>query len=395
MENHALVFGATGLLGWATLNQLLSNYPTHSTFKRVTAVLNRPVSAGELYLPNAPDRPTLQIVLGVNLMEGPGEKLAGQLKDKVNGVEGVTHCFYFVFSPVIDDHKAEVRKNCATMQCVAEALNILSPNLQSFVYPGGSRGYGIYSPNGTFTPPLTESLADMLPPEYASTVSYPWFRQLLTSESVGRDKAWTWSEICPDAVVGFSPNGSGYSLALHWAQYLSLYAFNHRDELNAGKEVAVPFPGSEEGYRSLHTPVSGRILGRIAIHAALNPDMCGGKVINMLDNDTPVSASDLWPRIAAWFGLRGVGPVENANALKPGEYIDKFRHLFADNGRPKGVTCGVGAGNQQLDAVGWWLKFDRQFSSVRLRSVGFMEQRNPLEGWLEAFEGFRKAGIIF
>ncbi|KAL4928117.1 uncharacterized protein BDV17DRAFT_282146 [Aspergillus undulatus] len=402
-DSHALVFGAAGLLGWATLNQLLSNYPSTNPFPRVTAVLNRPVPEPDLYLPSGPDRPSLQIISKIDLMHEDGYDLANQLRERVDGVEGVTHVFYFVFSPVTDNHEKEVQQNCAMMQRVVDALNITCPKMQSFVYPGGSRGYGIYEPSGIFSPPLTESLANKLPPSYAKTVSYPWFRKLLTEASKGKDKdkdngknwTWTWTEICPDAVVGFTPNGSGYSLALHWAQYLSLYAFNHGAEIGEGKEVEIPFPGNEAGYRSLFTPVSGRILGRIAIHAALNPGQCGGKVINMLDCDKPVSMSEMWPGIAAWLGLKGVGPVGDEDVLKPGEYIEKHAHLFEENGRPKGLTCGVGAGNNQLDAYGWWLGFDRHFSPDRLRSVGFTEQRDPIKGWLEAFEGLGKAGIIF
>ncbi|KAL4869924.1 hypothetical protein BDV12DRAFT_184870 [Aspergillus spectabilis] len=389
-ESHAIIFGAAGLLGWATLNQLLSGYPSSSPFSRVTAVLNRPVSEADLCLPLGPNRPSLHIVSGINLLQGTGDDLAKQLKLKVPDAEGITHVFYFVFAPFKDDYLQECNQNCGIMQRVADALNIVAPRLQSFVYPGGSRGYGIYIPGGIFQPPLEESMADTLPEEYAKTVAYPWFRRILTAAS--KDRNWTWSEVCPDAVVGFSPNGSAYSLALHWAQYLSLYAYNHRGSTD--KQIEVPFPGNEAGYQSLYTPVSGRILGRISIHAALHPESCGEKVINMLDNDKPVRASDLWPGIAAWFGLKGVGPAKD-DGVKPSEYIDKYRHLFTENGRPKGLTCGVGVGNKQLDAVGWWLEFDRQFSPARLRSVGFTEQRDPVEGWLEAFEGFRKAGIIF
>ncbi|KAL4880272.1 hypothetical protein BJY04DRAFT_79729 [Aspergillus karnatakaensis] len=391
-ESHAIVFGAAGLLGWATLNQLLSGYPSEKPFSRVTSALNRSVSEEDLCLPSGPDRPSLEIVSGVNLLQGTGEDLARQLREKIKDVETITHVFYFVFAPFDTDHIQECNQNCAIMQRVADAMNIVAPRLQSFVYPGGSRGYGIYIPNGTFKPPLTESMADTLPPDYAKTVAYPWFRQVLTAAS--KDREWTWSEVCPDAVVGFSPNGSGYSLALHWAQYLSLFAFNNKNQIEKEGVVEVPFPGNEAGYRSLYTPVSGSILGRISIHAALHGEECGGKVINMMDNDKPVSASDLWPGIAAWFGLKGVGPSDNGG-LKPSEYIDKYRHLFAENGKPKGLTCGVGVGNKQLDSVGWWLGFDRQFSPKRLRGVGFTEQRDPLEGWTEAFERFRGAGIIF
>ncbi|KAL3465720.1 hypothetical protein BJX64DRAFT_252317 [Aspergillus heterothallicus] len=396
-HKHAIVFGAAGLLGWATVNQLLSGYPNSAPFTQVTAVLNRPVSEDDLQWPSGPTTPSLQIVSGVDLMQGTGEDLAHQLKHKVPGIEGVTHVFYFVFAAYNNDHTEECNRNRAIMQRVADALNLVSPTLRSFIYPGGSRGYGIYIPGGIFPPPLHEALADTLPPDYAKTVAYPWFRQILTDASAGR--GWTWSEVCPDAVVGFTPNGSAFSLALHWAQYLSLWAYNHRDnrERESGDEVEVPFPGTEAGYRSLNTPVSGRMLGRIAIHAALNPERCAGKVINMLDQDAPIAASDIWPAVAGWFGLKGVGPRSCRNeekALKPSEYIEKYRHVFSEKGKPKALSCGVGAGHKQLDSVGWWLEFDRQFSAERLRSVGFSEQRNPAEGWIEAFEGFRKAGII-
>ncbi|KAJ0413250.1 hypothetical protein BJY00DRAFT_297156 [Aspergillus carlsbadensis] len=398
-QTHAIVFGAAGLLGWATVNQLLSGYPVSSPFTKVTAVLNRHVSEEDLHWSSGPNAPSLQIVSGIDLLQGTGEDLARQLQEKVPGVDGVTHVFYFVFTAFNEDHVEECTRNCNMMRRVSSALNITSPNLESFVYPGGSRGYGVYIPGGIFTPPLHESLADSLPPDYAQTVAYPWFRQILTDASRGRK--WTWAEVCPDAVIGFTPNGSAFSLALHWAQYLSLYAYNHREREN---EVEVTFPGTEAGYRSLYTPVSGTILGRIAIFAALNGEKCGGKVINMLDQDQAISASDVWPAIAAWFGLKGVAPRTNPGpepssdddaSLKPGEYIDKYRHTFAEKGKPKALTCGVGAGNKQLDSIGWWLEFDRQFSPERLRSVGFTEQRDPAEGWIEAFEGFRQAGIIF
>ncbi|GFF69953.1 hypothetical protein IFM60648_03050 [Aspergillus lentulus] len=397
-SNHAIVFGAAGLLGWSAVNQLLSGYPTSRSFSRVTAVLNRSVPEAELHWPSeGPDRPQLQIVSGIDLLQGTGDDLAQQLKEKVNGVEQITHVFYFVFASLNEDPIKECAQNCGMMQRLVDALNTVAPNLQTFVYSGGTRGYGIYIPGGIFQPPLVESMADNLPDDYARTVAYPWFRKILTESSKGR--SWTWTEVCPDAVVGFTPNGSAFSLTLHWAQYLSLYAYNHGiqpdDTSSSNKDkVEVPFPGNEAGYRSLLTPVSEKILGRIAIHAALNPDKCGQKIINMVDNDRPVNFAELWPAIANWFGLKGVGPSESGDALKPGEYVTKFRHLFTENGRPKAVTCGVGAGSAQLDSLGWWLSFDRQLSSERLRGIGFTEQRDPVDGWLDAFARFRKAGII-
>jgi nucleoside-diphosphate-sugar epimerase len=94
-QNHALVFGAAGLLGWATVNQLLSGYPASAPFTSVTAVLNRHVAKEDLHLPSGPNSPDLQIVSGIDLLQGSGEDLARQLQDKVPRVEGVTHVFYF------------------------------------------------------------------------------------------------------------------------------------------------------------------------------------------------------------------------------------------------------------------------------------------------------------
>ncbi|CAM1501506.1 Fc.00g034900.m01.CDS01 [Cosmosporella sp. VM-42] len=391
-ENHALVFGATGLIGWAIADQLLSGYPEAGSFSRVTAVSNRPVNAsGTLWASDSLKRPELQLVSGVNLRD---EDVTDQLRAKVEGVEHVTHVFYFVFSPHDEDHIQECQLNCDMMRRVADAMNELAPDLKSFVYSGGTRGYGIYVPNGTFTAPLEESMADNLPEDYAKTVAYPWFRKILTE--AGKGRAWTWSEVCPDAVVGFSPIGSNFSLALHWAQYLSLYARNSGIVAGSSSgKVEVPFPGNEGGYNALFTPVSSRILGQIAIYAALNPERCGGKVLNMVDNAKPTTFGELWPVIAGWFDLVGVGPAETKAELAPSEYIDKYRHVFKNDGLEKAITAGVGAGSKQLDSVGYWLSFDRQLSAERLRSVGFTEEVSPAEGWLEAFEKFRTAGIIF
>lgn len=95
-SNHAIIFGAAGLLGWSVLNELLSSYPAAGTFSKVTAVVNRPISEKDLCVPPpSNDRPALEIVPGVNLLRGTGEELAQQLKDKASGLEGITHAFYF------------------------------------------------------------------------------------------------------------------------------------------------------------------------------------------------------------------------------------------------------------------------------------------------------------
>ena len=92
---HALVFGASGLAGWAVVNQLLENYPEPNIFSKVTALVNRPLNVAESFWPTSPSRPELHLVSHVNLLEGTVEEVAKLLKNKVADIANVTHMFYF------------------------------------------------------------------------------------------------------------------------------------------------------------------------------------------------------------------------------------------------------------------------------------------------------------
>lgn len=94
-NNHAIVFGASGLIGWALVDQLLSPYPHTSSFSKVTAVTNRPLNLSECHWPG-PDshRPDLQLVSGVDLRHGDAATLAACLKREVKDIESVTHIYY-------------------------------------------------------------------------------------------------------------------------------------------------------------------------------------------------------------------------------------------------------------------------------------------------------------
>ncbi|KAJ5113915.1 hypothetical protein N7456_002449 [Penicillium angulare] len=412
-SNHAIVYGASGIIGWALVDQLLSSYPHATSFSKVTAVTNRPLNLSESHWPEPVDQRELQLVSGIDLRQGDGPTLAHSLAQKVRNIGEVTHIFYLVFTAIEDDIE-EVALNSRMFQNVIDAHNLISPNLKFVAFPGGTRGYGIYAPGGTFTPPLTEDMVNNLPSDYAKTVVYPAYRQILGTASEG--KSWTWCEVCPDAIIGFTPNGSQFSLALHWAQYLSLYAYNHGvgpDSQVTGSSVTeVPFPGNVAGANSLFTPVASKTIARFMIYASMNPKTCGnGQLFNIADSDIPCKYGDIWTHLAKWFGLVGVGPPEekleppkdtlrvgelpqSTAALTPGEYIAKHNGIFAKCGRLNAVGGGVGVGSQQLDSVGYWLTFDRQMSLTKLTSSGFEMDGDSIQAWLESFEIFRKAGLI-
>ena len=91
--NHALVLGASGLAGWAVVDELLANYPAAGTFKRVTALVNRPLKLQDSFWPSpSPERPELSLVSGANLLD---DDFAGFLEQHVPDVASVTHVYYF------------------------------------------------------------------------------------------------------------------------------------------------------------------------------------------------------------------------------------------------------------------------------------------------------------
>jgi hypothetical protein len=77
-----------------------------------------------------------------------------------------------------------------------------------------------------------------------------------------------------------------------------------------GGSDKIPFPGTKATYISLHSDCSQDVVARMHIWASLNPDVTAGESFNVADSDTSCSWESVWPGIAAYFGLEGVGPPE-------------------------------------------------------------------------------------
>ncbi|KAJ7165689.1 hypothetical protein C8R43DRAFT_987308 [Mycena crocata] len=377
---HAIVFGASGLAGWGVVEQLLENYPVKGTFSKVTAVVNRPISVADSLWPT-PESPILDLVTNIDLTAGSVEDFTALLREKVKDITTVTHVYYFAYKQD-NDAALEIKTNAAMLERVVSAVEFLSPKFRFLAWPSGTMAYGIYRPGGgPFKAPYKESVGRLPPPD---TNYYYVFQDLLTERSKGKN--WTWCEIRPDAIVGFSPNGSTYSLPAHWATYLSLY------RAVEGEGASVPYPGTEKGYNSKFNDASSEIIARLAIWASLNPEKAGGgEIFNIADRAEPSTMRERWPSFAAYFGLVGVGPpAADAAMLTPGEYARKHQDVLkAKCKKPNDVY-----GAAHLDRYGFHLNFDRELSLEKLRAAGFDEEMDPVESWLKAFERFKRAGMV-
>lgn len=91
MGKRALIFGASGVTGWSFVNEILHDYPRLGIWDGVAALTNRPLKHEDSLWPSDE---RLQIVSGVDLL-GSQEQIENDLKDKVNGVDKITHVYYF------------------------------------------------------------------------------------------------------------------------------------------------------------------------------------------------------------------------------------------------------------------------------------------------------------
>lgn len=103
MSRHALVFGASGLLGWAVVNEIMNHYPVKGTFSKVTALTNRPLTLQDSLWPTEGNAlPDLNIVSGIDLTRGTLEEFKEVIKRRIPDIETVTHIYYFGIHDLLD-----------------------------------------------------------------------------------------------------------------------------------------------------------------------------------------------------------------------------------------------------------------------------------------------------
>lgn len=160
--HHALVLGASGITGWAIVNQLLTDDPDAQHFTKITALTNRPLSDNVSKWPN---NPKLNTASGVDLLSGTQVQLEANLQSAIVDIHTVTHVFFngwytptkitcirhtnksfppaYKFSP---DMKEQSVKNADMLErCVTAAEN-LCPEFKFIVLPTGGKvciGYTI------------------------------------------------------------------------------------------------------------------------------------------------------------------------------------------------------------------------------------------------------------
>ncbi|KAJ4208892.1 hypothetical protein NW759_013493 [Fusarium solani] len=377
---HALIFGASGISGWSLMNQARI-YPSPTAFACITGTTNRPTSIGQLQIPYD-DR--IQLASGIDLTKSVDEVVAA-LKEKVPHVDTVSHVFFTAYIPK-DDFESLRTVNTSLLEVAVRAVETVSPKFEVFILQTGGKGYGLEFPKEVnISPPLKET-HPRIPEPWASKIFYYTQYDLLKDLSHG--KKWTFSEIRPDGIVGFAPGSNAMNMAQGIAIYLTMFK-----EVN-GTGAKVPFPGYEHGYHSTHSDTFQDILSKMEIYAALNSDKCGdGGVFNVADGKT-ITWAQVWPKLCEHFGLVGGRP--DASATPMLDFVKKNKQAWINVAKRHGLN------EKLIDEQGWGhthfmmvdFDFDRQYDLSHARSVGFMEEIDTVDGYIQSWARMRAAKLL-
>ena len=397
---QALVFGASGISGWAIVRECLS-HPSPSTFSRIVALSKKPLSKNDFLLPEE-QTIKLETYGGIDLT-AKLEELVDSFK-KIPALNEITHVYYTGkysspghlnaianLDPAYAGHGSDFQTlkaiNITLFNNAIHVVTQLCPALEFVVHQTGGKTYGIEfygQPGLTFSPPLRES-APRIPEPYASNIFY--YPQQDAIAEARRGQNWSFFETRPDMIVGFTPRSNGMGFAQAVGLWLALYASFE------GKDAEVVFPGSEAAWKHLHNDTSQDILARFTIHASLSPsEQVDGKAFNIADE--VVRWETVWPEICSYFGLKGVGP--QSDKVTGADWVrgkkTEWAHWVEENGLQQGVLETTGWGFMMACLV--FVMFDRHYDLTASKTIGFSEPRKTAEGYYVAFDRMRKARMI-
>ncbi|KAK7189133.1 uncharacterized protein CC84DRAFT_833446 [Paraphaeosphaeria sporulosa] len=384
MGNHALIYGASGISGWAIVNSILNGYPSKDAFTKVSALVNRPLTR-EMAL--WPDDPRLQIVSGIDLLKGSQEELEKTLKEKVPDVDSVTQVYFYSYKQ-IDDNDAECKTNEAMLERAVTAIEKLSTKLSYVVLPSGTKIYGCQMLDKfpfANDLPLRETLPPI--PEPALSELF-YYNQIDCLKRISKGKNWNWCEVRPDNIIGFVPNNNAYCLAQTLALYLSLYRSVE------GEGAKVPFPGTEKSWVNKYNESPQDMVAHFSIYASLHPEKTASQSFNVGGQEDNWKGK--WPVICDYFGLKGTGPEENAP--QPGAYIAAHRKEWDELEQKENLKKGSVDSDITHPGFQYYIMtmfdFDRQMSMEASHKVGYTEEIKTPETWKIAFDRMRQAKVI-
>ncbi|OKP82381.1 NAD-dependent dehydratase [Paenibacillus sp. P3E] len=289
---------------------------------------------------------------------------------RLEALPEVTHIFYAAYQE--RPTWAElVPPNLAMLVNVVEAIEPRAHHLQHISLMQGYKVYGAHL--GPFKTPARETDANHMPPEFNIDQ-----QNFLEKQQLG--KSWTWSAIRPSVVCGFAL-GNPMNLAMVIAVYASL-----------SKELGLPlrFPGKPGAYHSLLEMTDAGLLAQATVWAATDI-RCANQAFNITNGDL-FRWDELWPKIAAFFGLDTAPPLPMSLSV----VMEDKEQLWNDMVEKYGLEP-----NSYQDVSSWGFgdfvfSWDYDFfaDGSKARRFGFHEFIDTEAMFMRIFADFRSRKII-
>ncbi|WP_291910832.1 SDR family oxidoreductase [Chitinophaga sp. CB10] len=319
-------------------------------------------------------------VIGLSRRGGKGgekaQYIAVNLQDRENTQQQlqhlttITHIFYTAYQDA-PTWAALVPPNMAMLVNLMEAVEPVAQNLEHVSLMQGYKVYGAHL--GPFTTPAKESDAGKhMPPDFNMDQQY-------YLERLQQGKRWSWSAIRP-SVVGGTALGNPMNLALSIAAYASISR-----ELN----LPLRFPGKTEAYNKILEMTDADLLAKATVWAATTPK-AANQAFNITNGDL-FRWEQLWPKIAAYFGLAVAPPLPmplDTVMADKGPLWEAMRAKY-------GLTASY-------EAVSAWKFSDFVFSwdydffadGSKARRLGFHEYVDTEEMFMRLFDELRREKVV-
>jgi len=180
---------------------------------------------------------------------------------------------------------------------------------------------------------------------------------------------------------------------MNLAQALVLFFAFYASREGVGAEV--PYPGPMEAYQAKHSVVNQDVLARFTIFLSLNLDIKSGEAYNIADEDKGTSWEVKRPPLAADFGLVDMGPAADSNFSIVGymrDHSNEWVEWVKQNGLRDGAIEGTDFGF--LGVMLGRAVFGREYGLGEARILGWGEERDSVQGYLNAFRLMREKRIV-
>jgi nucleoside-diphosphate-sugar epimerase len=343
----ALVIGGVGVIGRNLVNHL-SALPDWD----ILAVSRR-----------TPDFSSRARFLSVDLHD------RGQACERLGGLTEITHIFYTALDGGLA--ASNTTRNLALLANAVDAVAPVAKGLQRIVLMQGGKAYGRHIRG--FKTPAKETDPRHMPPNF-----YYDQEDYIRALQVG--KAWTWSALRPESVLGFSVGNP-----LNLLNVIAVYAV-------ISKELGLPlvYPGSPLAYHTLMQATDSDLLARAQCWAATAPN-AANEAYNVTNGDV-FRFEQVWPRFADFFGMKTGQPLHLSLVEVMADKAPVWDHIVARHRlRPQAYAD---VANWEFGDFTFHTDWDLILADGKRFRAGFTETLDTEERFLELFQQLRDENVI-